>query len=200
MKGSFEDHEMISDRERWNRRYAEQAELPPPNPLLIEAFDRWIAPRFPHGGRALDLAGGRGQNSIYLLERGWHVKLIDASDAAVHQARDRAKDACLTLDCEVEDAGSFLARNSAGTFDLVMVFAFLDRKLWQGIRRALRSGGLLVYKTYTLDNLQFGRGPSNPDYLLRAGELCEEFSDFEILHSNETSSEPAVAELVAIHR
>lgn len=191
---------MESDRDRWNQRYAGRVEFPPPNPFLIEAFDQWIAPRFPHAGRALDLAGGRGQNAKFLAERGWQVTLVDASDVAIEQAKQQAKNPTLAIACEIEDAAQFLARTKAATFDLVMVFYFLDRSLWKEIRRVLRPGGLLLYQTYTVENLRFGRGPSNPEYLLRSGELRAEFSDFEVLYSQETHDDPATAGFVATRR
>ena len=191
---------MESDRDRWNQRYAGRVEFPPPNPFLIEAFDQWIAPRFPHAGRALDLAGGRGQNAKFLAERGWQVTLVDASDVAIEQAKPQAKNPALLIEYELADAAQFLARTKVATFDLVMVFYFLDRSLWKEIRRVLRPGGLLLYQTYTVENLRFGRGPSNPEYLLRPGELRAEFSDFEVLYSQETHDDPATAGFVATRR
>jgi SAM-dependent methyltransferase len=191
---------MEADRDRWNRRYAQRIELAPPDAFLVEAFDRWIASRFPHGGRGLDLAGGRGQNAMFLVERGWQVTLVDVSDAAIEQAKQQARDRELSIEYQIADAGDFLARTEAAAFDLVMVFFFLDRRLWDEIRRVLRHRGLLLYKTYTVENLKFGREPSNPDYLLRPGELPAEFSDFELLHSRETYTNPATAELAALHR
>jgi tellurite methyltransferase len=191
---------MLSDQHRWNQRYAEQKESPVADSFLIEAVERWIAPHFPQGGHALDLAGGRGQNSIYLVKRAWQVTLVDISDIAILDARTTATTAGLSIDCEVADAGSFLAPPNHKVFNLVIVFFFLDRKLWPGIRRVMGSGSMLVYKTYTTENLRYGCGPTNPNYLLQSGELREEFSDFEVVHSRETKSAPAVAELVAVRR
>ena len=190
---------MEAERDRWNQRYAERVEFPPPNPFLIKAFDQWIGPRFPNPGRALDLAGGLGQNSMLLAERGWQVTLVDASDVAIEQAKQQARNRELLLHCESADAAAFLARAEAASFDVVMVFFFLDRKLWKEIRRVLRPGGLLLYKTYTVEELRFGRGPNHPDYLLRSGELRTEFSDFEVLHSHETHADPSTAELAGLH-
>ena len=188
------------DRERWNRLYADRTEFPAPSDFLIEAFDKWIAPRFEKGGRALDLAGGRGQNAMFLAERGWEVTLVDVSDVAIDHARQQMQERNLVIDCHVAKAAESLARIEAASFDLVIVIFFLDRTLWEEIRRALRPKGLLLYKTYTTENLKFGHGPSNPDYLLRLGELREQFSDFEVLHSQEMHTDPATAELVALRR
>ena len=42
----------------------------------------------------------------------------------------------------------------------------------------------MIYQTYTEDQVRFGR-PTNPDYLLRPGELKTVFADWEILRYRE---------------
>ena len=65
------------DRERWNARYLEEAETPPPSPFLL-ALDGVL----PRRGRALDVAGGSGRNALWLARRGLDVTLADVSDVA----------------------------------------------------------------------------------------------------------------------
>src|SRR5437879_10188789 len=47
----------------------------------------------------------------------------------------------------------------AGQFELVICFNYLQRSLFSAIEAALRPGGMLVYETYTLDQLAFPKGP-----------------------------------------
>jgi tellurite methyltransferase len=82
-------------------------------------------------------------------------------------------------------------------YGLVIVFFFLRRKLFPALVRALRPGGTLIYRTYTLAQLAFERGPRDPRFLLQPGELCEAFSGLEILHYEESATDKGVAELVA---
>jgi len=56
-------------------------------------------------------------------------------------------------------------------FDLVVVTNYLHRPILADIVSAVAPGGLLLYETFAQGNERFGR-PSNPDFLLRSGELA----------------------------
>jgi hypothetical protein len=58
------------------------------------------------------------------------------------------------------------------TFDAVVVTNYLWRPLWPALRASLAPGGLLLYETFSIGNEVYGK-PSNPDFLLRPGELIE---------------------------
>jgi hypothetical protein len=71
------------------------------------------------------------------------------------------------------------------------------------IKDSVQPGGLVVYETFTVDQPRFGR-PSNPNFLLRPGELENTFYNWEILHSFEgvaisasSGQEQAIAQVVA---
>jgi len=57
-------------------------------------------------------------------------------------------------------------------FDAVVVANYLWRPLWPVLRSSLADGGVLIYETFACGNEVFGK-PSNPDFLLRSGELLE---------------------------
>ena len=59
-----------------------------------------------------------------------------------------------------------------GGFDGVVVTNYLHRPIFPDLVGALRPGGVLIYETFALGNERYGR-PSNPDFLLRPGELLE---------------------------
>ena len=82
-------------------------------------------------------------------------------------------------------------------FDLVICFFYLQRELFPQIKAALRPGGLLVYKTYTTDQLRFPGRPRHPLHLLRPQELLEAFRDFRVLTYQETVKDRGVAQLIA---
>ena len=56
-------------------------------------------------------------------------------------------------------------------FDLVLITNYLHRPILGQIFALVRPGGLLLYETFGKGNEIFGR-PSNPDFLLREGELA----------------------------
>ncbi|GMU01581.1 class I SAM-dependent methyltransferase [Corallococcus caeni] len=151
------------DRQRWNDRY-QQAALPrEPSDFL-----RSLADRLPREGRALDLAGGPGQDACWLARRGLDVTLVDISDVALAQAEVLARDAgvsltCLRLDLE---AGAL----PPGPFDLVVCLNYLWRPLFTAVPRLLAPGGLFVFAQPTRSNLQRHPHPS-ARFLLDDGEL-----------------------------
>jgi hypothetical protein len=57
-------------------------------------------------------------------------------------------------------------------FDGIVVTNYLWRPLLGVLAASLSKGGILVYETFRIGNEKFGR-PSNPDFLLRHGELLD---------------------------
>jgi hypothetical protein len=53
-----------------------------------------------------------------------------------------------------------------------VVTNYLHRPLFPAIAGAVADGGALIYETFAQGNERFGK-PSNPDFLLRPGELLE---------------------------
>jgi tellurite methyltransferase len=153
----------VADRDRWNARYAGEADRTPPSPLLAELDDL-----LPRRGRALDVAGGAGRNALWLARRGLEVTLADLSDVALAQAAAAAGAAGLrlaTLQIDLEATPL-----PAGPWDLVLCTYFLHRPLLAAVGAVLAPGGLLVFAHATRRNLERHPRPG-PAHLLEDGEL-----------------------------
>ena len=196
------------ERERWNQKYRDAAAARPigttaPDPFLTLAFSEFVLPLFPNGGTALDLAGGTGRHAIWLAKQGWEVTLIDISETGVEQAQQNAGPLSSRIHFVVDDLTHLKAwqtRCQVG-FEVVMTFFYLDRKIFPQIVRAIRPGGLLVYKTPTSAPAKLAgglRGPKNPAYLLEPGELLQLANGLRVLHYREELGNLTTAELVAI--
>ncbi|MDD3678545.1 MAG: class I SAM-dependent methyltransferase [Dehalococcoidales bacterium] len=162
------------------------------SPFLVENIS--LLPK----GKALDIAMGNGRNTIYLAEMGFDAEGVDVSEEAVKNALERAKSAGVNINAYVKDieAGNYIIEKNA--YDVIVCFNYLHRPLMPRIKDGLKKGGMVVYQTYTIDQLQFGK-PSNPDFLLKYNELLEVFSDFRCLRYYEgiTDSRKAVAGIIA---
>jgi tellurite methyltransferase len=133
-------------------------------------------------GPVIDLACGQGRNGLYLAANGIPVILIDRSGDRLADARRLARKAGVKVDIRRLDLergeGDPMEGLAAGG---IMVFRYLHRPLIPAIRRSIRTGGILMYETFTRDQRQFGR-PRNPDHLLQPQELRSWFEDWQILH------------------
>ena len=185
--------------ERWNQRYRQGSHSSrAPDPLLVAAYEQFIQPLFPHGGRCLDLAGGIGRHALWLAQRSWQVTLVEGSEVALAKAQTAARRKQLDVHTVMTDLRQALPR--LPRFDLLLVFFYLNRGLLPELPKLLKPGGLLIYKTYTLEQLRFSGGPKRAMYLLRPNELLRAFSKLRTLHYHETVAPKATAELIAQRR
>ena len=190
------------ERAAWNKKYAEGSHTSlEPETLLVQVYDEYLASRPP--GTVLDVAGGAGRHALWLAQRGWRIKLIDISERAIALARENLRnavpDALETL-VETELADLKSIQNLGQTedkYDLILVFFFLQRELFPALAAALKPGGLLIYKTYTTEQLRLSGGPRHPRFLLQPGELQSAFPSLQLLHYRESLTNKATAELVA---
>jgi len=118
------------------------------------------------GGRVLDLACGGGRHARWFAQRGHAVLAVDRDPQAV--ASLPAGVAGRVADLE---QGAWPLADVA-PFDAIVVTNYLHRPLWPHLLNALAPGGVLLYETFASGNETVGR-PSNPDFLLRPGELLD---------------------------
>jgi SAM-dependent methyltransferase len=175
-------------------------EISPPSSFFGDQLDRiGAASRL---GAVVDLACGRGRHCLAAAESGVPVIGIDWNRdflAQLQSVAARRPLAVQTVLANLESPAEIpIARERCGA---VLVFRYLHRPLAPSIIRLLAPGGLLVYETFTADQLELGYGPRNPDFLLERGELCDLFSELEIVeHWEGVDRDPrpaALARLVA---
>ena len=171
----------------------------PSSPVVIQWAPRAAALLRP-GPRtldllALDLAMGHGRHVEPLVRAGFRVFGVDRSFEAVRDAAAQPAAASGRLQALCADVTTWPLPER--WFDLVLVTRFLERELFPAIRNAVVPGGIVMYETFTRDQLTLGRGPTSPHHLLEPGELVQLFDGFEILHRAETREPDALASVVA---
>ena len=166
-----------------------------PDLFLISAKESLAL--LPAGAPALDLACGAGRHAVWLAQQGFRVTAVDSSTQALAQARLLAKHRGVALDCRQLDLESPALDLGRDAYDLICGFFFLYRPLFPILREALRPGGLIVYKTYSVDQLQHSHGPRNPAHLLEPNELLRLLGGFRILSYVEKWAPAATAAIIA---
>lgn len=126
--------------------------------------ERWAPSIAP--GSVLDLAAGSGRHSKFLLSKGYKVTAVDREAQSIPGAR--------FIQADLEDGSPWPLPGER--FDGIVVTNYLHRPLFPRLLESLAPGGVLIYETFMLGNERFGR-PSNPEFLLRPGELLETFGD-----------------------
>jgi len=191
------------ERDLWNREYSRGTHASrEPDPFLLSGYRDFVEPLHPQPGRALDLAGGTGRHALWLAEKGWRVTVVDVSEVALAQLQRNSESRGLEIQSVAADLSTAAARKQLVTqrYDLVLVFFYLERKLFPALVRALKPGGLLIYKTYTVEQLRFTGGPRHPLHLLKPNELLRAFRGLRVLHYRETVRDKGVAEFVGLKR
>lgn len=165
----------------------------PPSSWLVEHLDL-----LPRGGTVLDVACGRGRNTLFLARAGFRVHAVDRDPAAIDAVRGTAREEGLSVACEVLDLEVTPPPDLGhARYDAVVVFNYLHRPLFPALRRALAPGGRLVYETFTMAQAERGH-PRNPAFLLLPGELLTLAAPLTVLRSREGDFEGRfVASMVA---
>ena len=148
-------------------------------------------------GQVLDVAMGSGANAVYLARMGFEVEGVDISAEAVNTALELARKSGVNLKARLADLESnYRIRKSS--YDVIICFKYLQRSLIQQMKDGLRTGGMLVYETFIVDQARFGK-PKNPDHLLKHNELLDLFRDFRCLRYREGifESRKAIASIIA---
>lgn len=177
------------DRDRWDEKWGSRSGEPyEPHPVLTKHRELLDGK-----GDALDLACGRGQNALWLAGLGYRVVGVDISRVALKSATADARRLGLSQQTlfELTDIDSYSL--PVGSYDLLCVIRFLDRRLFSAIKASLKQGGLIVYATRHIGVLQDHPG-LNRDYLLERDELLEQFAEWPVLHYLEG---PVEAEIIA---
>lgn len=177
----------------WDRRFSESGYLfgTEPNAWLRDHADLWHA-----GQRVLCVADGEGRNSVFLADRGLIVDAFDISEVGVRKARDFARITGVKVNFAIADVARLSWPESLydGVVAIFIQFAdpALRRRIFHGMVRCLKPGGLLVLQGYTPKQLDYRTGgPGIESHLYTASQLRESFAGIEILELREYEAELA---------
>jgi tellurite methyltransferase len=163
----------MDERGRWNARYASRVNTheEESHPFLREHLA--LLPR----GRVLELAMGEGHTAIFLARQGFSVTGHDVSDIAVERTLRMSQEAGVAIEAQCTDLRTTTL--PADAYDVVVCFYYLQRDLFPQVVNTLRTGGMVIYETFTEEQAQYGH-PTNPDHLLRPNELLAAFRTLRI--------------------
>lgn len=181
----------LKDKEKWDSKYSADEYITGREPC------EWLmenAGLLNGHGEALDIAMGEGRNAVFAAKLGYNVVGVDISETGLRKALALAKENNTRITAVLTDLDDYkIPENS---FDLILCFNFLDRRMFPDMCRGLKPGGLIFYETFTIDHLK--HSSFKKEWVLGHNELLEAFSELRVLRYRETDQvDKAIASLVA---
>lgn len=116
-------------------------------------------------GYALDIACGKGRNSLFLARYGYKVLAVDRNRESLNCFSNKN---IIKLARDVEIIENWPIANFK--FDVVIVTNFLNRKIFPFVIRSVRKKGYLIYETFSKGHEKIGK-PKNKNFILNPYEL-----------------------------
>lgn len=175
----------------WDDRYRAPGYLFGTEPA---AFLRRAGARLAPGARVLSVADGEGRNAVWLARQGHDVTAFDASGVAVDKARRLAEEAGATVTCHHAGVEDWDWRPEA--FDAVVAIFVqfapppLRARMFDGMVRTLRPGGMLLLHGYAPRQVGYGTGgPGAEENLYTLPLLRAAFAGLEVRHAADYDAE-----------
>jgi SAM-dependent methyltransferase len=190
---------MQNTKRNWNTLYQEAECVwgTQPDHLLLK-----YAPQIPDGA-VLDLGVGEGRNALFFAMKGHKVHGIDISQAAVEKCLERARQAGLSMTCEVDNLINVKIEPVSqalivSTMTLQCVKKSESAKIISRMKQGVMPGGMVYITVFSTEDpsyekLKQTQKEVEPDtfyiehndsyrHFFTKDELLAPFSDFQLLH------------------
>lgn len=165
----------------WNERYLE-------GNVYGDEANTFLKERtsvFPKDAKILCLAEGEGRNAIFLAKQGFQVTAVDFSETGMKHAKERAQKEGIPLTTVVADLNEYdIGENQWD--GVVSIFGHLPpeirKKVYAGITKGLKKGGVFLFEAYTPEQLEYGTGgPKDVSFLITEEIVQEGLSSLETI-------------------
>jgi SAM-dependent methyltransferase len=141
-------------------------------------------------GPVLDVASGAGRHARFFAARGLKVVAVDRDPQVMPEGITFVK-------ADLEDGSPWPFEGQR--FGGIVVANYLHRPLLPVLAQSLAEDGVLIYETFMVGNEKLGK-PSNPNFLLRPGELLQAFAGLAVAGFEQGTTEKAVVQRVCVIR
>jgi SAM-dependent methyltransferase len=141
-------------------------------------------------GPVLDVASGSGRHARLFSSLGLSVTAVDREAQAMPEG-------ITFVQADLEDGAPWPFPGQR--FGAIVVTNYLHRPLLPVLAQSLAEQGVLIYETFMAGNEKLGK-PSNPDFLLRPGELLQAFAGLTLVAFEQGTTDRAVVQRICVIR
>ena len=184
-KLSGERKAKFDSKSEWDQKYSRSSFIYGKSPakFLAENFGFLDA-----GSSILDMGMGEGRNAVFLAGKGHKVTGIDISSVAIKKAYHLARELGVKIKGVVASLEKYTIADES--YDAIICFYYVDRKLIPKIKKWLKPGGVLIYEAYTIKERSKKSHRKDPiPYYLQEQELLSMFGEFKVLKYEEPHNE-----------
>ena len=178
---SGEKGSKFDSKSEWDLAYSRPSFIfgKTPAKFLAENFDY-----LPPNAKILDMGMGEGRNAVFLAQKGHQVTGIDISSVAIKKSRMLAKEFGVKIKGVVASLEKYkIPKNS---YDAIICFYYVDRKLVKRIKSWLKPGGVLIFEAFTEKQMQAKQlAKYNEDQYLKSRELLSLFEGMNVVKYEE---------------
>ena len=138
-------------------------------------------------GPVLDVASGAGRHSRVF--ENFPVTAVDRDAQSIPGVR------FVQADLEDGSPWPFAGQRFGG----IVVTNYLHRPLLPVLAHSLAEEGVLIYETFMVGNEKYGK-PSNPNFLLRPGELLDAFASLTVMGFEQGNTGNAILQRICVIR
>jgi tellurite methyltransferase len=178
---SGEKQNNFDTKSEWDMRYSR------PSFVFGKTPAKFLAENFHYikdNSKVLDLGMGEGRNAVFLAQKGHQVTGIDISSVAIKKANLLAQEFGVRIKGVVASMDEYVIPKDS--YDAIICFYYVDRKLIEKIKNWLKPGGILIYEAYSLKQRTLKDHRPDPEaYYLKEQELLTMFKGMRILKYEE---------------
>lgn len=180
-KLSGEKKAVYDTKSEWDQKYSRPSFVfgKTPEKFLAENFDY-----LKETSKVLDMGMGEGRNAVFLAQKGHMVTGVDISSVAVKKSYMLAKEFGVKIKAVVASLESYKIQKES--FDAIICFYYVDRKLIKKMISWLKPGGVLFYEAFTVRQRDVKGHRKDPiEYYLKKQELLTMFDGMRVLKYEE---------------
>lgn len=175
----------FDSKSEWDQKYSRSSFIYGKSPakFLAENFD-YLKPN----SSILDMGMGEGRNAVFLAAKGHKVTGVDISSVAIKKAYHLAREFGVKIKGVVASLEKYKIPEKS--YDAIICFYYVDRKLIPSIKKWLKPGGILIFEAYTVNERSKKGARKDPiEYYLQEQELISMFDGFKLLKYEEPHHE-----------